>query len=557
MSSSFSSEVTEDGRVVMENDGKYIHGRIDPGIDESISLVDDIPVHEVTQKDAETLQSLEQPSLETETQDIQETKPIDKGKGKEPTPEEISEALAEPDTSTTEKTQRYPLTSLPSELINHVLLFLSAMDLVKVSSTCRLLSTLARSDLIWQHHVQENVPGVKIKSTYPCATYRELYQSHDPHWFLTKHKIWFSDLFLTGKLILVRYDPRRGCIEGYRLVAERSPPTFTPWEHDDEVIIHSFDPHVRLHLDQPVIQLDALSLESLMSSSLNARPEHRFSAEIPMRIKSPNTRSIFSNFLLTHPVDVRPNMQLWPPPNIPASQRVRNASQESFVGLGHKPSKRSEVSDKAFRVRQWMEMSVGQAPGLHRGEEVFTYGTLDAKLYTPTKEKPYRGIWMGDYSGHGVEFLLMNQPDDAEPFDESSIVQRPDETEEEWRVRKVEERSHRGRIEAIKLTGDPNVPRGEYTFIADDIGEAGYIRTIEESTFKGARVVKSRGHIAARMFKDDKYIESQLILISPNRMAQYWVGFGHISFFDRVDIDSFLSPYDDNVRRSICPPRRI
>lgn len=40
----------------------------------------------------------------------------------------------------------------------------------------------------------------------------------------------------------------------------------------------------------------------------------------------------------------------------------------------------------------------------------------------------------------------------------------------------------------------------------------------------------------------DQYTESQLLLISHDRLAQYWVGFGHISFFERVDIDKFLVP---------------
>jgi hypothetical protein len=43
----------------------------------------------------------------------------------------------------------------------------------------------------------------------------------------------------------------------------------------------------------------------------------------------------------------------------------------------------------------------------------------------------------------------------------------------------------------------------------------------------------------------DKYIESQLIMISPNKLAQYWVGFGHISFYERVNIDQFLNPAND------------
>jgi len=182
------------------------------------------------------------------------------------------------------------------------------------------------------------------------------------------------------------------------------------------------------------------------------------------------------------------------------------------------------------------------SPGIHLGEEVYTYSTLDPKWYTPTAEKPWRGIWVGDYSGHGCEFLLMNQPDNIIPFDEESVVQCADETVEEWEKRKIVERVYRGSIEAIKLTGDPNIPRGEYTFVADDISEKAYIRTATEAPFKGARIVKSRGHIANQMYENDTYIESQLIMISHNLLAQHWIEFGHISYFKRVDIDAFLPP---------------
>lgn len=40
----------------------------------------------------------------------------------------------------------------------------------------------------------------------------------------------------------------------------------------------------------------------------------------------------------------------------------------------------------------------------------------------------------------------------------------------------------------------------------------------------------------------DRFIPSQLLLISENRLAQFWLGFDHISFFERVDIDKFLAP---------------
>lgn len=79
-----------------------------------------------------------------------------------------------------------------------------------------------------------------------------------------------------------------------------------------------------------------------------------------------------------------------------------------------------------------------------------------------------------------------------------------------------------GRIEAIKLTGDVNIPRGECTWFAEDIGEGGFVRNAEDGTFKGARIVKSMGHVADRGFINSRFISSQLIMISRDLLAQYW-----------------------------------
>lgn len=406
---------------------------------------------------------------------------------------------------------------LPSELIDHIITFLEPLDLVALQKCARYLVSHTEEDTAWQRLVQENIPGVTLTSPRPHATFRDLYIAHDPRWFLPKYKIWFCDQFLTGKLIIVRYEPQTGCIDGFRLVAERKPPSFDTWEADEEVLIHSFSPHTKLHLDHPILHLSGKYVAS-QGRFKNTDNSNRFQAEIPMPHIERNNAGVFSNFIHTRRVEERPNMQLWPPAIIPSPHRVRNASQQAFNGEGHKPQRRAEISDLTFRQRLWMEMSGGSlAPGVHLGEEVYTYSTLDPKLYTPTEEKPWRGIWVGDYSGHGCEFLLMNQPDNKEPFDESRVVQREDETSEEFVIRKKEERINRGSLEAIKLTGDPNVPRGEYTFIADDLSEAGYIRTADEARFKGARIVRSRGHIAARMFRNGMFRQGRFIYTSELR----------------------------------------
>ena len=39
-----------------------------------------------------------------------------------------------------------------------------------------------------------------------------------------------------------------------------------------------------------------------------------------------------------------------------------------------------------------------------------------------------------------------------------------------------------------------------------------------------------------------KFINSQLLLLSHSRLAQHWTEFGHVSFFERVDLDALLDP---------------
>ena len=292
-------------------------------------------------------------------------------------------------------------------------------------------------------------------------------------------------------------------------------------------------------MDQPVLKLDVVSPEPRIIDSEGIPFPSRFSREVPMNT-SDHRPGIFSTFLLTRSVEEHPSMELWPPRIIPSRHRVRNSSQEGFAGINHKPHKRSEISDLTFRIRRWMEIG----DGIHLGEEVYTYATLDPDLYTPTEDKPWRGIWVGDYGGHGCEFLLMHQPDNEEPFDVTKVIQAEDETPEEFNLRKTQGRICQGSLCAIKLTGDPNIPRGEDTFRVKDLSKT--VRIATEDIFKGARIVESEGHVAGRMFKDDNYIESQLILISPNKLAQYWVSFGHISFYERVDIDRFIT-HDQNL----------
>ncbi|KAI1850881.1 hypothetical protein JX266_003546 [Neoarthrinium moseri] len=387
-------------------------------------------------------------------------------------------------------------------------------------------------------------------------------------------------------MIVVQYDQRRGAIEGYQILAIRARDGSEPWLADAEVHVHHFEPKVKLHRDKPVVELKptgqmfrkgkhmrSLSFGNTIRGLEHLLQEPVLNFDANLLFSDPRC----SEVILARPLPPVlangrmaggfPYGYVWPPVAVPASHRVLGEAPGVLPISNHRlmpissgdyytPPPPSEASDQAFKVRRWMEPG-GSVMGVRLGEETVTFSTLNPYLYTPTKERPYRGIWVGDYSGHGCEFLLVHQPD-SESGDDQPLERSDDESDEDYEKRFLREKVYKGRLEAIKLTGDPNVPRGEHTFIAEDLGEGGFIGNSDGPPFDGCRVVKSRGHIAAMGFRNgksddctawrdglltaavDKFMESQLILISNDRLAQYWVGFGHISFFERVDIDKLV-----------------
>lgn len=472
------------------------------------------------------------------------------------------------------------LLSLPAELVQSVLGFLEPNYLADVALTCRFLRNHALSDSLWQHHVNDHIP-YNLTDPSPLPSFRDLFIAHHPYWFLTRHKIWFSDSEPNGKLLLARYDARRGCIEAYAIVAEPGIRRWTHWEHDEDVSIHSFNPKVQLDLNQPVLKLgpgNPRTQAHLTDHNDDTLP--RLGREIMMDCSAPP--GLYTSFMLARDlpdIAIGPGTKVWPPTRIPAFSRARNASTRAFQARSHRPSKLDEVSQTIFRLRKWVEfsgrrhsssiMALGAADRIHNalgfggfaptvmsaggpamtvrmGEEVSTFATLPPNCYTPTAEKPWRGIWCGDYSGHGCEFLVVLQPDEGEetPLPEGmnhmlewlatgqyrrnssssessssssyTSAQEDPDSDIDVSIPTPESTScghsddsesiYRGRIEAVKLTGDPNIPRGEYTFIAPDISDNGLVRIADESVFRGSRVVRSAGHIAGTGFMHGKNI---------------------------------------------------
>lgn len=411
-----------------------------------------------------------------------------------------------------------PLFQLPPELIDAVLEYLEPFELATVSGTCHFLRRHAISDVLWQRIVQSNVPGTKVTTTGPLRSYREVYAMHHQLWFLPKHKIWFCDLERTGRLIIVRYNPDAASIEAHQLVVACKRKMYQEWSADSRVIIHNFEATVGLHHARPILYFASGHGHHGRSFRRAANANHFFD-EIPIPLDD-RREGIFNSLSLSRPMqqaDVEQSLSeefpydhIWPPPTIPAQEYIQGYSID--LPSESRPKRRDEASDQTFRIRRWIEM-LG-AIGVHMGEDISSYSTLDPKLYTPTKTRPYRGIWAGDYSGHGFEFLLVHQPDEAPATDaELELVRGDTESDEDWDKRRLEARVFRGRLEGIKLTGDPNVPRGEYTFVSDDLGPNGFVGRVHDAQLmgddtRGTRVVRSKGHVALTGFVEGLFAHS-------------------------------------------------
>lgn len=412
--------------------------------------------------------------------------------------------------------------ALPSEIIHSILSLLSGQCLINVSQTCPALREHAHNDLLWARLVQENVPNFRSeKFPTPYSTFRDLYMSQHPYWFIPRGKIWICDRTrygdpIIGTLYIARYDPSDACIKAYQVVGHRQSNLSRPWEWDPEVHVYLDDPEANLMLSCPEFVLRCRAEES-------GGPLHERRGETPKQRAFPMT------VFLCRPVYPHlrdSNMRMWPPNVIPCE------SQSIFEASGHKLRNLHGASDRIFHVRMSNDFYGTRLPaGCEPREHTLTYTTLSQELYSSSKEKPWQGIWVGDYLIHGCEFLLIrqfgpivsegqlavskpsransptnsvgsregdskSQPTEASPSSIRSDLNRANSAEE------VENGLFQGRLEAIKLTGDHNVPRCEYSWIANDIGPQGLVRVADEEMFRGARIVHSIAHIADRDFEN-------------------------------------------------------
>ncbi|KAF8455893.1 hypothetical protein BGX38DRAFT_1165174 [Terfezia claveryi] len=495
-------------------------------------------------------------------------------------------------TTTSAPENRTGLCSLPNELLFQILTYLPPDSLCSLAITCSSFSELTLDDTLWHAFVAH----LRISSPVPYQSFRELYVSLRPHLYLAPH-LWFSTRRIGGSLYVFRYSPQTGNIEGVPLVGTRGwngPGRGMGgggdyiWNDDQTISIATFkrprvrcfgnDPKVKIVCgpgtyydrktglmvdratgdtwksgEEGVVSLGRVKLDSRDPrpetsarpnhiSSENDSDEHELQVGIPTTPRTPvrdiHDRTLWPPFMMPSREYVRlppigkggaNSMADWDV-NITSPQELPHAFPRSDGNAiyAHDPSSSfleppltAMDEDFAFdHIYVYRSMENSNIGATQTSRSVFQTVDLFTKvhpsLYTrkilsstikPEKEKiDLGGVWLGDYFTHGPEFLLFQHP-----------------------------KSHNWRLEVTKLTGDINVPRGEYAFIVPNMGHdskvggrsnlpSSFVRYAQPATdpkiWCGKPVYKGQGQLAHHGFTRRTWTEIELVVLNSGSVPE-------------------------------------
>ncbi|CAA7016981.1 unnamed protein product [Microthlaspi erraticum] len=169
---------------------------------------------------------------------------------------------------------------------------------------------------------------------------------------------------------------------------------------------------------------------------------------------------------------------------------------EALWGLEKAPLKVSR------NVREIVKLAINQA---QRGNRLFEYTSFNRIVSPESDLDPFEGLYVGAFGPYGTEVVQLKRKygrwDDAEGSNSSDT--------EFFEY-----------VEAVKLTGDPNVPAGQVTFRAK-IGKGSRMR--DHTMYPEEMGVEKEGSQTLG-FKNPKWVGGQLLKLNGKGMGPYVTG---------------------------------
>lgn len=433
------------------------------------------------------------------------------------------------------------LASLPGEVHQQVLSYLPGSALTALCLTCRYFNSLLTDDLIWRAtvlHPMHNRSafaehGGKLFDTYihpsraaddhrdddavgsdgdvdeddrnsmrdysydkthirgpRYRTWRDLYQSvfAEHGWMLGT---WHGNDEWTGQLIEVDYNPETGFIECYRLqpFAHFSFPT--RFSRDRSVIWRDFRPDLRAR-GEVLFRAGRGSerhrqagddilrrLVGLADGEIDAQLLEQHSVELFWTRRQDDEAGIAENED-DGGIGITYSRPVWPTKYMPCPERI------ILSKLDHQSHRREweSWSEHLFTLSRPVFNPMSLITPSSLPIPLPTHTTLFSRLPTadpgsvPAGFEGWQGLFMGDYSAHGPELLYLDYPTPHT-------------------------------IRAVKVTGDPNIPRGEVSWQVDNLRRVK--RICDEEEWPGARAFDGLGHVSPHGYSDPSWIEAEVI----------------------------------------------
>lgn len=399
------------------------------------------------------------------------------------------------------------LERIPPETVLEIASWLEAKDLARLGAVSQRMRTLIEgADGLWASRALTELgieandidaysqsgsgdAGANTTATKCRTAFATLYK----HRWL-RPGVWHGDKPMLGSLLVSTHNAATRSYELYEVLSRQ----------DSGLSRQASPPHANYYAHsisygaQPLARVGART-DYADARTLMAMCEYRRVAVTLMRVTP----------LL--PERVHPSMSVWPPPVIPAADRARNVSATGFRGH-HRPG--DPASDTLLRLSTVFSL---RTVGIAVPEGVETVARVDdALLAPPTAKFQWRGLWVTNLA-YGDEFALFLQD-------------RP------------------SRVEAVKLTGNARVPRGEYAFLVDDLHTRLPSDDVPEYVGRlGLPVVEARFQTADTNFINRRFEQGQLVLFSPNVVLLFTSAGLFVASFTRVNHRSLVAKSCDLV----------
>ena len=428
------------------------------------------------------------------------------------------------------------LESLPEEIHLLILGYLPGRALSALCLTCRHFDDLLRDDRLWRNAVLQPSHQRSIFADYrgtlfdtyisapppdphkkagaggsPKRTYREMDDEdndddddNDDDTTTTRYTSWrelYRHVFAehgwvigtwqgndewTGQLLEVDYNPESGFIECYRLQPFAHYTFPTRFSRDRSVVWRDFHPDLRARGE--------VLFRAGRGSDKHRRPGddilHRLVGFDDNKIgahldEAANDGSFYSRGDEDDDDDQEGSSSartpaIWPTRNMPCPERIIVSKLDQQT---HK-KQWEDWSEHLFTLSRPVFNPMSLITPSYLPIPLPTHTTLFSRLpaidttHLPAGFEGWHGLFMGDYSAHGPELLYLDYPTPTS-------------------------------IRAVKVTGDPNVPRGEVSWKVDDLTRVK--RVCEEEEWAGARAFDGVGHISPHGFSDPSWIEAEVI----------------------------------------------